>query len=89
MVGRGENRNNPVSDSPQPPPPTHTHTLLTSHFFPPNYPQLLATPLLTRHTSHPLKKLNQGFEKHTVSLIIQALVGLNSLFSVEIYSLLI
>lgn len=57
--------------------------------FPPYYPQPLATPVRTQHTSRPLKKLNQGFEKHTVSLIIQALVGLNSLFSVEIYSLLI
>lgn len=30
------------------------------------------------------KKLNQGFEKHTASLIIQASVGMNGLFSQEI-----
>ena len=65
------------------PPPRH------SPLSAPNYPRPLATPLRAQHASRPLKKLNQGFEKYTVSLIIQALVGLNSLFSVDIYSLLI
>lgn len=79
MGGVG-NRNNPASDSPPPPRRGRAHTPLTN---------------VAAHTSPPVekekkkKKLNQGFEKHTVSLIIQASVGLNSLFSEEIYRLLI